>query len=255
MRIRNFISIILLSIFTMPVQAITTGDEVIPGDKEITEVVEKELMLQPDVASHLIDVSTDDGIVMLSGTVDNLLAKERATEIAMAVKGVKGVVNKVKVQADKRPDEEITNDVKNALLADPATDAYELTVSTNNGIVSLSGKVNSWTERMLSEDVAKGVKGVTDINNNVAITGVSERRDDEIAADVKQLLRNDVRVDDGLIDVKVKNGKVMLSGTVGSAAEKNQAILDAWVAGVTAVEAKKLDVQPWARDEDMRKNK
>jgi osmotically-inducible protein OsmY len=56
-----------------------------------------------------------------------------------------------------------------------------------------------------------------------------------------------------LIDVEVDDGKVKLSGAVGSAAEKRQARWDAWVAGVTDVDSSALKIGKWARDEDRRK--
>jgi osmotically-inducible protein OsmY len=59
-------------------------------------------------------------------------------------------------------------------------------------------------------------------------------------------------VDDALIDVKVTDGDVRLSGIVGSAAEKTQAIQDVWVAGVRSVDATGLQVEWWTREE-MRK--
>jgi osmotically-inducible protein OsmY len=55
--------------------------------------------------------------------------------------------------------------------------------------------------------------------------------------------------------VDVNNGKVTLSGTVGSAAEKTQAYWDAYVAGVKAVDDSALEVKKWARDKEMQGKK
>ena len=56
--------------------------------KAITLAVETALLNDGGVRAHLIDVNTRDGVVTLSGWVDNLLAKERAGQIAESVKGV-----------------------------------------------------------------------------------------------------------------------------------------------------------------------
>jgi len=62
-------------------------------------------------------------------------------------------------------------------------------------------------------------------------------------------------VDDALIAVSVEDGKVELSGIVGSAAEKRRAKYDAWVGGVESVDTSGLEVRSWAKDEDLRKTK
>jgi osmotically-inducible protein OsmY len=62
----------------------------------------------------------------------------------------------------------------------------------------------------------------------------------------------DALVDADLIEVDVADGKVLLSGVVGSAAEKDQAVMDAWVKGVQAVTAEGLKIRDWARDRQQR---
>jgi osmotically-inducible protein OsmY len=69
------------------------------------------LLNDSGVPAYLIDVSTRDGIVTLSGWVDSLLAKERASEIAATIKGVRAVVNRIAITT-VRPDEEILEDVR-----------------------------------------------------------------------------------------------------------------------------------------------
>jgi osmotically-inducible protein OsmY len=66
-------------------------------------------------------------------------------------------------------------------------------------------------------------------------------------------LANDIRIDDYLIVVDVDDGKVRLSGTVGSLAEKNRAISEGWVSGVTGIDGNALEIEWWARDSMRRK--
>jgi osmotically-inducible protein OsmY len=56
-------------------------------------------------------------------------------------------------------------------------------------------------------------------------------------------------VDAALVDVSVDDGEVDLEGFVGSAAQKDRAITNAWVAGVQSVNARDLAIRWWARDE------
>jgi osmotically-inducible protein OsmY len=103
--------------------------------------------------------------------------------------------------------------------------------------------------------VAKGVRGVTNVSNNIIVDIPEVRQDAEIRNDVSRKLHWDALVDDDLIDVRVADGTVTLSGTVGSAAEKNRAAWNAWVSGVKNVDSSGLDVAHWARDDALRKDK
>jgi len=226
------------------------------NDVSITDAVQGELMWDPGVQSNWIDVETERGVVSLSGTVDNILAKERAARIAGAVKGVRSVVNQIRVVPPVlRSDMEIRNDVKDALVIDPATESYEVSVAAQGNIVTLTGAVDSWQERQLVEKVAKGVKGVIAVDNKIDVEYKTARPDTDIKQEIEQALRWDMLVDHLLIDVDVDGGKVRLSGTVGSASEKREALIDAWVTGVRSVDGSNLDIKQWARDENLRKSK
>lgn len=91
-----------------------------------------------------LDIDTEQGIAALSRSVDNVLAKSRAARVASTVKGVRSVVNRIKVQPDKpRSDEEIRQDVTQELAADPAADSYELAAEVDDGVVALPDTVKS----------------------------------------------------------------------------------------------------------------
>lgn len=224
-------------------------------DWEISNAVDDEMIEDAAVPSGYIDVTTADGIVTLSGSVDNILAKDRAEKIASTVKGVRGIVNRIDVSAPYRTDTEIDEDVEDALLWDPVTESWEIAASVDDGVVTLSGTVDSWQEKELAAKVAKGVRGVKGIDNDITVDYQTERTDTEIQEEVADALRWDAYVDDALINVSVDDGEVELSGTVGSLAEKNRAYSDAWVAGVQSVDNNDLHVKWWARDDRLRKDK
>jgi len=66
-------------------------------------------------------------------------------------------------------DSVITTKVKAALVAEPATKARDITVITREGIVQLSGFVDSATEKATANEVAQGVAGVKEVRNNLQI--------------------------------------------------------------------------------------
>ena len=249
-----FIVILIVSIIGWMSGIVIANDEKIK-DKDITNAIESEFLVDDAVFSNMIDVETKKGIVYLSGWVDNLLAKERAGEIARTTRGVLSVVNNIDVNPSmSRTDVEIRDDVKLALARDPATEQYEVEISVLDGIVTLTGVVESHQEKILCEEVTKGVSGVIGIVNQIDIEYEVTRPDDEIKAEIKGRLQHDVRVEDAFIEIDVDEGHVELSGSIGSAIEKVQAIEDAWVAGVMSVDADELEVKYWLRDE-MKRNR
>jgi hypothetical protein len=94
------------------------------------------------VPSNRIDVRTANGVVTLSGRVEELFAKRRAARIAETVKGVRALVDEMTVSAE-RPNAELRDAVEGALLLDPATDAWEITTAAANGNVTLTRTVQS----------------------------------------------------------------------------------------------------------------
>ncbi|MCB9726920.1 MAG: BON domain-containing protein [Deltaproteobacteria bacterium] len=225
-------------------------------DSTISQRIQDELLYDPMVSSSVTDVSTANGIVTLTGTVNSLVAKERATRIARTVKGVRSVVNRMEVAPlVSRTDAQLRKDVEEALAADPAADGYQITVTAINGTVTLRGTVDSWQEKQLSRKVAGSVIGVRDVIDQIDIRYASERPDSELEKEVRETLRWDTLIDDALVRVSVQDGRVSLGGVVGSAAEKTRAVDDAWVGGVKAVDDTGLEVARWARDEDLRSKK
>jgi len=207
--------------------------------------VQTKLILEDAIPSHKIDVSTVNGVVTLSGSVDSYYAKLEAEDAAESVKGVLAVINNIDVKPFVRLDSQIRGDVISALVADPVAESFEIDVSVQDGIVTLTGKVDSYTEKSVAEKIAEGVKGVADVKNELTYDFVTDRTDLDIKKDIEYRLKTDASIDSGLITVTVNDGKVTLGGSAGSAAEKTEASSEAWVVpGVTSI-ANKIDVKWW----------
>ena len=120
-------------------------------NQAISDKIEEELTFDPGVNSTQVYVFTRDGIVTLNGQVNNLLAKERAVRIADTVKGVRAIVDEIKVVPSViREDIAIGDDVRDALLQDPATESFQIMASVSDGKVTLDGTVDSYQERDLA---------------------------------------------------------------------------------------------------------
>lgn len=225
----------------------TVDQQKLLRDMDITDAIERDLRVDPGVPFDGIDVETDNGIVMLDGTVPYVLARDRSAEIAQGVKGVRSVVNRIVVKPPPRDDADVERDVREALLVDPATGNFAVHADVTEGVVTLTGATDSWAGKQLAAETVKGVKGVRAVRNDIDVEYTADRSDEEIADEIRQRLEWDVRVDGQLLHVDVNHGDVVLTGAVGSAADRSRAFSDAWVAGVRTVDDERVEVQWWAR--------
>ena len=243
-------SVYILIFALMPFLSAWTQEVRDVADADITNAIETSFWADDAVSANAIDTSTMNGIVSLSGSVDSILAKERARDIAAATVGVRAVINEIDVDPLlPRGDEDLAEAVENAWLRDPAVRTWELAVDASAGEVTLSGTVDSFAKRELAETVAKGVRGVIAVENNIDVEYALLRTDAEILAEIEARLQNNIRVDDALIEVAVENGNVHLSGEVGSLTERDQARVLAWVSGVNSVDVDDVDIRWWVRNE------
>jgi len=217
-----------------------------PTDETTTYAIENQARLTPNLMDDM-QISTLDGVVTLTGTVPNLLAEREVLRIARSTRGVRSVIDELSVVPEERSDAAIAADVRKALSSDVATSTYDLDEQVHQGVVRLTGTVNSWAERWLASDVVRGVRGVVGIEDYTDVTGKA-RTDEQIREDLESRLRNDAWVDDILIDVEVHDGSVTLSGAVGSAEEKMLAANDALLVGAKDVDVDQLDVEWTVRD-------
>ncbi len=123
-------------------------------------------------------VDVKDGIVTLGGAADNQAQKELTTEYAADIDGVKDVRNEMTVATaskvaqtvgDKIDDASITTMVKMTLLGHRSTSAFKTSVTTKDGVVTLSGKADNAAEIALAGKLANDVNGVQSVQNNMTV--------------------------------------------------------------------------------------
>ena len=130
-----------------------------------------------------VNVETKSGKVTLQGTADSAAAKELAGALANNTHGVVSVNNTLVVDPSKTTlaqsvekktakveqvfsDSWITTKVKSTLMYSSNVNSSNISVSTKNGVVSLSGKVNSGAEHALALKLANNVRGVKSVNGS-----------------------------------------------------------------------------------------
>lgn len=115
-----------------------------------------------------------------------------------------------------RTDNQIQKDVMEELQWAPSLQASSIGVSVKDGIVTLSGIVDTYAKKIQAEKAAKRVAGVKAIalDIQVGLSPAYQRTDTEIAAAVINALRWHTSIDHEKIRVKVENGNVRLEGEV-----------------------------------------
>jgi hyperosmotically inducible periplasmic protein len=139
-------------------------------------------------------------------------------------------------------DATVTAKVKADLMKDDAVKSTDIRVETTSGVVQLSGFVGSDVIRQRAEQLAHSVAGVKSVRNDLAIQAAAQTAgqyvdDATLTTKVKAALLADDEVKGLAISVETSGGKVQLTGTAKSDAERQKAEqLAKNIEGVTAVQ-------------------
>jgi osmotically-inducible protein OsmY len=112
--------------------------------------------------------------------------------------------------------------VRRQLDEDPAIRANDIAVIACDGVITLTGFVDSYAEKILAEQAVKQLHGIRALANDVDIRICDGRTDPEIARDASHALESHVRVTNR-VTVIVRHGLVTLEGDVDSMSQKEAA--------------------------------
>ncbi|NWL76788.1 transporter [Pseudomonas taiwanensis] len=155
---------------------------VMVDDATTTAAVKSKLLWSKQADGRTTHVATRSGKVTLTGNSDSQADKDLAGRLAMNTNGVVSVDNQLVVDASKpKPvdsakstakeagvdvaDSWITTKVKSTLMYSSNVNGSDISVSTNSGIVTLSGLVDNGTERDLAIELAQNVRGVKSVRS------------------------------------------------------------------------------------------
>jgi osmotically-inducible protein OsmY len=113
-----------------------------------------------------------------------------------------------------RTDQETQTDVLAELRWDHRVQANEIGVAVKDGVVTLTGTVDTFLKKWRAEEAARRVSGVVAVANDIAVRTIGERTDTDIAAAAVYALRWNTSVPPEKIQVTVEKGWVTLKGEV-----------------------------------------
>ena len=237
----------------------TSGES---GDVEpgwITTKIQAQYFASPEIKPWNIDVTTaNNGVVTLEGEVDSADDKAEAVRIARGTEGVTRVEDRLRIEGEKagtareatdpaagvapvpklpRPDAWVTAKVQSKYFLDDTVKGNDIDVDTQDGIVTLTGNVQTEAQHRQAIALARSTEGVTEIKDQLTVnaaaaggaTGASEtatdlkRPDEWITVKIQSQYFLDTDVKGHRINVDTKSGVVTLTGTVASEELKQQA--------------------------------
>ena len=190
---RSLISMIVATTLTTAAYAgdMDTDNKWEKGAKDawIDGKAEATLLFNGNLDSFDINTDVKNGNVVLTGKVENSVDKKLAEELVANIDGVTSVDNKLTVVADNDMHSDMSDDmeegveegtseltdakiatvIKTRLLMDTDISGFDIDVDVENGIVKLTGEVDSDAERDLAVEIAKNASDVKDVESDLRV--------------------------------------------------------------------------------------
>lgn len=147
------------------------------SDDWIALKVHSDLLVHANVSATSTKVDVTNGVVLLTGTVDNQAQKELTEAYVKGIDGVTSVTNDLVVKEQPADhtmsvnidDASITSQVKYELLSHRSTSAINTKVTTKDGVVMVSGEASSDAEKDLVTKLSSSIRGVRSVDNEMTI--------------------------------------------------------------------------------------
>ena len=144
---------------------------------QVENEIRTKLVADPDLKNTSVDIRVEDGTATLDGTVDTESERAKADRLAR-VKGVRRVDNQLEVRGPGTKatamDDAISAKLKGLYLTNTMLRYGTISVTTTDGIVTLSGTVPSEEARQQAVDIARNARGVKKVDDNMLVSGPSQ---------------------------------------------------------------------------------
>lgn len=227
---------VALLISSVPARASQTDDRIESSAKQ-------SYVFRTYLKNDTVTITSKDGVVTLTGTVNDENNKSLAKETVASLPGVKSVDNRLEIKGEnaaENSDMWVNAKVTTSLLFHRNVSGTKTDVHVQGGIVTLRGEATSLAQKDLTTEYVKDVVGVKDVKNEMTVPPapkssvvktMGEKADDmgekiddaSITGLVKMTLLNHRSTSALKTKVETSDGAVTLSGTAKNAAEKDLA--------------------------------
>ena len=204
-------------------------------DKMLRDAVIAQLDFEPEVNPAGIGVAAEDGVVTLSGSVDDYAQKGAAEKAAKRIIGVKGLANELRVRmVSERTDTDIAKDAIYLLECDVHFLGSKVIVTVEDGLLTLEGTVEWNFQKVAAEKAMQCIRGVKAAANLIEVAHAVSPAD--IQKKTEEAFRRSADVDARQIKTPTRDQVAVLSGNARSWSEGAEVERAAWsVAGVVRV--------------------
>lgn len=187
-------------------------------DEQIKKDVVDELYWDYRVDASEVKVEVENGQITLTGTVPTYTARNAATSDAWAIAGVKGVTNLLAIlfppTFDVPSDDEIKRRAEMRLAWNAEIYSVDIDISVIGGLVRLEGTVDAYWKHWKAEQLVADLKGVTGVENHLAIVPSESCVDQEIGQEIESAMERSTYIYAEDVTVSVDHGNVVLTGSV-----------------------------------------
>lgn len=149
--------------------AVRLSSEQLRTDVDIAHDAVHALMWDTEVPDKTIKARVQDRWIWLVGEAEWQFQRAAAERAVLGIRGVKGVTNLVRLKRHPASPE-LRDQVEAALRRNARLAGRDIAVTIENGRILLDGTVRSWGERMAAEHAVWSRRGVTDVENRLAVT-------------------------------------------------------------------------------------
>jgi osmotically-inducible protein OsmY len=215
----------LLVLLASPIVLIASSET----DRKIEDAAKSSYNYRTVLADS-VKVKAHDGMVTLTGTVQDKDDKALAVDTVENLPGVTGVKNEIAIKPTypERSDGWMALKIRSRLLVKGNVSATSTTVAAKDGVVTLGGTADNAAQKELTEAYAKDIDGVKSVKNEIVVaatpaTGetIGEKIDDaSVTSQVKFALLSHKATSALKTKVTTTNGVVGISGAAANDAEK-----------------------------------